>query len=49
LSDFYGQDNLVSRGVIKRSAFYQHIADLRRADALIYTTYHSPLEALSVR
>lgn len=49
LCDFYGQDNLISRGIIKRSSFYQHIKDLRRAGALIYTTYHSPLQALSIR
>lgn len=48
LCDLYGQDNLINRGIIKRSSFYQHIKDLRRAGALIYTTYHSPLEALSV-
>jgi len=49
LCDLYGQDNLISRGVVKRSAFYQHIKDLRRAGALIYTTYHSSLPALSIR
>lgn len=49
LCDYYGQDNLVSRGVIKRSAYYKNISDLRCAGALIYTTYHSSLSALSIR
>lgn len=49
LCDFYGQDNLVARGIVKRSSFYNHINDLRRAGVLIYTTYHTSLPALSVR
>ncbi len=48
LCDFYGQDNLIRRGIVKRSSFYQHIGDLRRAGVLVYTTCHSELDALSV-
>ncbi len=49
LCDYYGQDNLVARGIVKRSSYYNHIKDLRRAGVLIYTNYHSTLPALSVR
>lgn len=48
LCDYYGQANLVSLGIIKRSSYYECIKQLRLANALIYTTYHSSLPALSL-
>lgn len=49
LCDYFGQDNLLARGIVKRASFYRYINDLRRAGALVFTTYHSPLPGLTVK
>lgn len=49
LCKYYGQDNLIDGGFIKKSSYYKNLKDLRDADALIYTDGKSFLPPLSVR